>query len=249
MTETKRTMMARGIESAYGLYAWTAFVVGLSAALLAASFVPGLERRRRWVSGCARGFFRAAGIRSAVSGFEHLPAYPSVVVANHASYLDGVILQAFLPPRFTYVIKSEMRKVPVAHFFLRRIGARFVERFRKAGGARDARRLMRDATQGSSLVFFPEGTFVAEPGLGKFYLGAFATSLKSALPIVPVVISGSRGILPAGRRLPRRGSLSVQILAPISTDDVTSTSARALADAARERMLEALSEPDLAPAA
>lgn len=248
MTKPPTTTRSKPVALAYGTYAWTVFVLGLSGALVTTLVVPGLERRRRWVAAWARGFFRAAGIRAAVSGLQHLPARPAVVVANHASYLDGVILQAFLPPKFSYVIKAEMSKVPVAHFFLRRIGARFVERYRKAGGARDARRLMRDADSGASLAFFPEGTFIAEPGLGKFYLGAFATSLKSALPVVPVVITGSRHILPAGRLLPRRGALGIEILTPILPEESAAATPRTLADAARERMLAALPEPDLTPA-
>ena len=245
MTAQERPKQSTPFAVVYGVYAWTAFVIGLSAALGAVLIVPGLERRRRWVGRCARSFFVAAGIRASVRGIDRLPEGPCVAVANHASYLDGVILQAYLPPRFTYVIKSEMKKIPVAHFFLRRIGARFVERFSKASGARDARRLMRDADGGTSLAFFPEGTFIATPGLGKFYLGAFVTASKSALPVVPVVIAGSRSILPAGRVLPSRGSLTVEVLEPLPPTGSVGTTPRALADAARRRMLAALPEPDL----
>ncbi len=246
MTAQDRTKKSAPIAVVYGVYAWTVFILGLSAAVGAVLIVPGLERRRRWVSRCARSFFAAAGIRTTVRGIERLPAGPCVAVANHASYLDGVILQAYLPPQFTYVIKSEMKKVPVAHFFLRRIGARFVERFSKASGARDARRLIRDAGDGTSLAFFPEGTFIATPGLGKFYLGAFATARKNELPVVPIVISGSRWILPAGRALPNLGPLTIDVLEPLHATNGKQETPRALADAARRRMLTTLAEPDLA---
>ena len=229
----------------YGVYAWLSFVICLTAAVLSALLVPGLTRRRRWIGGCARGFFAAAGIRATVHGLEHLPEGHCVVVANHASYLDGVILQAFLPPRFSYVIKSEMKKIPLAHFLLRRIGSRFVERFKASGSARDARQLLRAADAGFSLAFFPEGTFILRPGLGKFRPGAFATAIKAGAPLVPVVIAGSRTILPMGTLWPTRGPLSVSVLPPVMPDHPAFARHRTLASESRRRMLPILGEPDL----
>ena len=232
----------------YGPYAWLVFVLFVTAAVLAAVILPGLGRRRRWVGYCVRGFFAAAGIGSTVRGLERLPDGPCVVVANHASYLDGVILQGFLPPRFSYVIKSEMRKVPLAHFLLRRIGSRFVERFQASGSARDARKLLRAADEGTSLAFFPEGTFIVQPGLSRFRPGAFATAIKCSSPLVPVVIAGSRAILPMGRVLPMPGDLTVDVLDPVMPEHPAFGHHTTLAGEARRRILTRLDEPDLAPA-
>jgi 1-acyl-sn-glycerol-3-phosphate acyltransferase len=116
------------LTSLYGVYAWLVFLLCVGGALSCAVMLPGLRRRRRWISIFARLPFRLAGIAAVVHGIERLPAQQCIVVANHASYIDGVILQAFLPPRFSYVIKGEMQKVPLVHFLLRRIGARFVNR-------------------------------------------------------------------------------------------------------------------------
>ena len=229
----------------YTAYAWTVFVLCLSVAFTAAAVLPGLDRRRYWVSFFDRLFFKLAGIRCEVRGLENLPEGHSVVVANHASYLDGPILQAFLPPRFSYVIKSEMQKVPAAGFMLRRIGSRFVERFNASASARDARSLLRAANSGEALGFFPEGTFQREPGLGRFRSGAFATAVKSEVPLVPVVIRGSRNILPAETFRVRRGPLRIDILVPISPGDPEYAHHKSVAAVARERMLAILDEPDL----
>jgi 1-acyl-sn-glycerol-3-phosphate acyltransferase len=166
-------------------------------------------------------------------------------VANHASYLDGLILQAFLPPRFSYVIKGELQNVPVVHYLLRRIGAKFVERFVASGSARDARTLLRAASAGESLAFFPEGTFVREPGLGRFRPGAFAAAIKGELPVVPVAIKGSRTVLPSGTLLPRKGCLEVVILNAIGPAELAFANNAALAEAARQQLLGVLGEPDL----
>lgn len=249
MTDTESQATHWLLRAPYGIYAWLTFVVCLSAAVLAAVCVPGLDRRRAWVGGCARGFFRCAGIRCRIRGMDQLPGGHCVVVANHASYLDGVILQAFLPPRFSYVIKSEMKKIPLAHFLLRRIGSQFVDRFSAAASARDARNLLRAANSGRSMAFFPEGTFIAEPGLGKFRLGAFATAIKARSPLVPLVIRGSRHILPAKQFLPRRAALTIDVLPPIGPDAPGFARHRLLAQETRQRMLPVLGEPDLAPVA
>jgi 1-acyl-sn-glycerol-3-phosphate acyltransferase len=238
--------IGRAAQWLYGLYAWAAFSVCMSAAILSAIAVPGLDRRRRWVSAAARAWLASAGIRTRVTGIEHLPAGHCVVVANHSSYLDGLILQAFLPPRFTFVIKGEMQKVPLAHLFLRRIGSRFVERFAATGSSRDARNLLRAAAAGESLALFPEGTFHPDPGLQRFRPGAFAAAIRGRLPIVPIVIQGSRHILPAGRILPRRGDLRIDVLEAIHPGDPAFCDSRVLSAHARQRILTVLTEPDLA---
>jgi 1-acyl-sn-glycerol-3-phosphate acyltransferase len=230
---------------AYGLYAWLLFLVCVMFAVLFALLVPGLTTRRRWVSTAARWPFHLAGIRTTVTGVDHLPAGHCIVVANHASYADGVILQAFLPPRFGYVIKGEMQNVPIVHFVLRRLGSRFVERFATSGSARDARTLLKAAADGESLAFFPEGTFLQHPGLDRFRPGAFAAAIKGELPVVPVVIRGSRKLLPAKTILPRHAHLSVDILEPIPASDPAFAASVELAELARQRILAVLDEPDL----
>lgn len=229
----------------YGVYGWLTFIVCLAGAVPGALLLPGLERRRRWVAGAARAWFVVAGIRVTLTGFDRIPAGHCIVVANHASYMDGMILQALLPPRFSFVIKGEMKKVPLAHLLLRRIGSRFVERFAAGASARDARRLLRAAAAGESLVFFPEGTFHPEPGLHAFRAGAFAAAIKADLPVVPLAIRGSRQILPARGRLPRRAGLELTVLEPITPEHRDFRVSRKLAETARQCILRALGEPDL----
>lgn len=238
------TPLDRITEGLYGVYAWLAFLVCVSAAALFALLVPGLERRRRWVAAAARAWFTAAGIRVVLRGLDGIPPGHCIVVANHASYMDGIALQAFLPPRFSFVIKGELQRVPLVHFLLRRIGSRFVDRFVASASMRGARKLLQAAAAGESLAVFPEGTFRPEPGLQRFRHGAFAAAIKGELAVVPVVIRGSRDVLPAKRVLPRRGHLRIDALQAISPTDAAFGNARTLADAARKRMLAVLEEPE-----
>ncbi len=90
-----------------------------------------------------------------VRNLERIPAGQCVVVANHASYLDGLVMTAALPPRFGFVIKREMERVPLAGALLRRLGSEFVERFNRHRGGADARRVLRTAVEWKFPGVFP----------------------------------------------------------------------------------------------
>lgn len=238
-------LLARAGYVVFGVLAWTLFTVLALGALLLVVFLPGMERRRRVVHGAAQLVLPLIGVRLEVRGLERVPSGPCVVVANHASYLDGVLMKAALPPRFAYVVKREMAAVPLAGLLLERIGTQFVERFDRQRGASDARRVMRSANNGQSLVFFPEGTFGNVPGLLKFHSGAFTTAARAGCAVVPAVIHGSRAVLPGSRRLPRPGRVVVELLEPLVAGGTDA--ANELRDRARALILARVGEPDLAP--
>ncbi|MEO8316232.1 MAG: lysophospholipid acyltransferase family protein, partial [Pseudomonadota bacterium] len=169
-----------------------------------------------------------------------------VVVANHSSYLDGVVLYAALPPVFSFVIKREMSKVPLANLLLRRIGAQYVDR----GGqrsARDTRRLFKKAAAGGALAFFPEGTFEHEPGLLRFRSGAFVVAANAGLPVMPIAIRGTRSALPARTLLPVPSRIEIELttLLPVPASTAAPDIAASVA-AARQAILARIAEPDLA---
>jgi 1-acyl-sn-glycerol-3-phosphate acyltransferase len=201
-------------------------------------FLPGM-RRRRWMAGFgSRAFMRVVGIGFSVEGLDHLPATPCVVVANHASYIDALAIVAALPPDFAFVIKKEMVTVPLAGLLLRRLGSQFVERFDRHKGATDARRVLKLAASGQSLMFFPEGTFDENRHIGKFLGGAFTTAQRSQMPVVPVAIHGSRDVMPPGGMSVFRRPIRVQILGVMDAEEARAKS--------RELIARAVGEP-LAP--
>jgi 1-acyl-sn-glycerol-3-phosphate acyltransferase len=201
-------------------------------------FIPSL-RRRRWVAGVfSRAFLHLAGIPFAVEGLQRLPKVPCVVVANHASYIDGLVAAAALPPDFAFVIKKEMIRVPLAGLLLRRLGSQFVERFDRHKGGVDTRRVLKLAASGQSLVFFPEGTFTEAVQVGKFHGGAFVTATRSAMPVVAMAIHGTRAVLPPGGIRIHRAPIRVEILEVIDARDARHRS--------RDMLARAVGEP-LAP--
>jgi 1-acyl-sn-glycerol-3-phosphate acyltransferase len=232
----------------YGCYAWVALLVIVIPMCAVLAVTPGVAARRAVARGAAKAFFVAIGSPVRVEGSTIEPHYPCVVVANHASYLDGIILTAALPAGFTYLIKLEMNHVPIAGYILRRLGSAFVDRGSLGDRQRTARALHSLATRGSALGFFPEGTFDRSPGLKAFHLGAFAAAARADLPVVPIVIYGARRKLPSGCFLPRPGPLRVRVCDAVRAPAEAPT-ARALMAATRRAMLAHLDEPDLAPGA
>ena len=223
------------LYSAYCVALFT--VLGLTV-LVINLFLPSLRRRRLIAGVASRLFLRAAGVPFTVEGLNRLPKVPCVVVANHASYIDGLVAAAALPPDFAFVIKKEMVRVPLAGLLLRRLGSQFVERFNRHKGGVDARRVLKLAATGQSLVFFPEGTFTEIRQIGKFLGGAFATAARSDMPVVAMAIHGTRAVLPPGGLAVHRLPIRVEILEVLAANEARQRS--------RELIAQAVGEP-LAP--
>jgi 1-acyl-sn-glycerol-3-phosphate acyltransferase len=238
------------VQFAYGVYCWLVFLV-LSAAGLALLCFLSDAQARRFAHRAARMLVRGCGIPLAVQGLEQLSSElsagkPAVIAANHASYVDAMILTAVLPPHVRFAAKREFERVPLIGFMLRRLGAYFVERVDPVRGIADARDLMGALRRGETVAFFPEGTFSRAPGLAEFHLGAFAVSAETGTPVVPIALRGTRSVLREKRWLPVRAPVDVSIHPPVKPTGKDWSAAVRLRDRVREVMLRHCGEPDLA---
>ena len=200
----------------------------------------------------ARLYARLAGAPLTVHGLENLPAAPCVVAANHASYLDGIVLAAALPiegRQYGFVAKKELLDSFFSRAYLRSIGTDFVERFDPQQGTADVQQVAASLRAGRCPVFFPEGTFDRRPGLLPFRMGAFVVAAEAGFPVVPVTLRGTRSMLRDGHWFPRRGAISVTLGAPIMPEGKDWAAAIRLRNAARAEILRLCGEPDLAPGA
>lgn len=230
----------------YAGYAWGLFLILAPLTWLMVSMLP----RPIWcwaVSGVmARLFVRLSGTPFVVHGLDNLPHdTPCVLVSNHASYLDGVIMVAALPRQFSFVAKRELKESLIPRLYLQRIGAEFVERFGFEQSVTDVKRLLHSLRCGQSLVFFPEGTFTRMPGLMPFRMGAFVIAAQAGVPVVPIAIRGTRSILRPDQWSPRRGAISITINAQIVPQGNDWSAAIKLRDAARVEILHFCGEPEL----
>lgn len=237
--------IASAIYSAFAtcLFAILALITGVFILTL-----PGLENRRRVGAIGMRLYCLLARIPFHVKGLESLPQGPAVVVANHMSYLDGLVFTSALPPRFGFVIKIEASRVPVVGAVLRRMGADFVDRHDASRGSSDTRRLLRRIERGQSLGFFSEGSLSHKPGLRPFRLGAFLIAARAGVPVVPAAVDGTRGILPNRRWWMSRGHIHVRVMPPIVPKGRDREAALELRDRAWTTVRDALRPAEADPA-
>jgi 1-acyl-sn-glycerol-3-phosphate acyltransferase len=208
---------ARAAELVFAAWAWLVFCLVAPVVWLVTS----VTTRPSWAWAIGRAGARLllwlTGTPCTVSGLEYVPRRtPCVLVANHTSYLDGMVLLAALPEPFGFVAKRELREQFIPRVYLQRLGTEFVERFAAHESVQDARRLEGALRAGRGLVFFPEGTFTRLPGLLPFRMGAFVVAANTGVPVVPAAICGTRAMLRDGQWWPRRGSITITFGAPLS---------------------------------
>ena len=233
-------------EWLYAIYAWVLFGCLTPIIWLLTVALPRLSWRWRVIRGGARLLAFLSGIKIETAGVENLsPETKCILVANHASYVDSIILAAALPLDCRFIVKTELQSNLIARLFLQGIKAAFVERFDQQQGLADAKHLETLAASSSHpLFFFPEGTFTDAPGLLPFRMGAFTIAAKIGLPIVPIAIKGSRAILQGSRWFPHHGATSVTVGEKITPTDSDWEAAITLRDRARQLILNHCGEPD-----
>jgi 1-acyl-sn-glycerol-3-phosphate acyltransferase len=218
---------------------------GLPAALLIL-LSPSRKLIQRIARSASRAMLALTGIRVQRADTTRLPHdRPLVLVSNHASYLDALILTAVLDVPLHFVAKRSL-KTRYLGLVLQRLGTEFVARDDVRQSVDDAERLLARVHSGDGVVFFPEATFTAAPGLRPFRLGAFKVAVSSGAPVVPIAVRGSRAILRGESHRPRPGRVIVWVGQPIPSDDNSWAGLVALRDRARAEILAHCGEPDLA---
>ncbi len=165
----------------------------------------------------ARSLLASAGVKHRVRGLENLPAGNFVLVANHLSNFDALLLFAHIRRHMRFVAKAELQRVPVLGFALRRAGNIFIDR----KGSPADREKLKAATHAVrsrvSVVFFAEGTRSEDGVLRPFKKGAAIMALEAQVPLLPVAIAGTHLILQKGSMAIHEHPAAVVIGEPIQT--------------------------------
>ena len=213
-----RARRARDLAARALFTSWVAvlLLVTLPPLWLALALLPPGRHAGRLVRGWARAILAASGCRLRVKGAQNLRGLgAAVLAANHASYVDSVVLMAALPADFRFVAKRRLLRYPVIGTVIRRAGHLAVEKADVPHQLAGADEMTRALREGHSLLVFPEGTFLAEPMLLPFRLGAFRAAVEAGRPLVPVAIRGTRAVLPAYAHLARRHPIEVTVGTPL----------------------------------
>jgi fatty-acyl-CoA synthase len=225
---------------AYSTWVWTAVAIVALPLWIAVALTRTPHQARRVIGAASRMLLLAGGCRPHVEGRDPatLPS-PAVIVANHASFLDVLLLLAVLPPTVRFGAKARLTRYPILATILRRANYVLVQR-----GVRDsAAALAATIDEGDSLFIFPEGTFVRAAGVMPFRLGAFQVALDKGVPVVPIALRGTRTVWPDETWRLRPGPMAVRVAEPLASAETGWAAMVAMRDAARAWIARESGEP------
>lgn len=170
---------------------------------------------------------------------------PYVVVANHASFIDALVLILTLRRPVAFIAGGELATQRLAGPVLRGLACEFVLPESELNGTSNITRYAELLRCGRNLVIFPEGSLGKQPGVRRFHLGAFVIAAKAGAAIVPIGIQGSRDVVRPGSHLPRRSSVIAAIGDPIWPSGTGSKAAISLRNEAHAAIVQLCKEPSL----
>lgn len=139
-----------------------------------------------------------SGVKTTVIGRENIPENESVLyIGNHRSIFDIVCLYPLVRGRCGFVAKTSVKKVPILNLIMKRLHCLFIDRSDMKQSLKVILEAIDSVKEGISIAIFPEGTRgkgADETEVAAFKEGSFKIATKTGCKIIPVAISGTRGI-------------------------------------------------------
>ena len=179
------------------------------------------KHRTRVTSSWGRGLLRIFGIKMELHGLENRDIEGAKILAiNHVSIVDLFIYSAAWTDHGTMIYKKEFDKVPLMGRVMRMIGFIPVDRSDHRASVKSmAEAAKRIRETGLSIWIAPEGTRSRRGGVQEFKMGAFHMAMQTGAPIIPCIMRGAGEVNKMGSKIIRSGTIRVDFLEPIATDD------------------------------
>jgi 1-acyl-sn-glycerol-3-phosphate acyltransferase len=175
------------------------------------------------------------------------PRQPYVVVCNHQSMAD-IPLISNLPWEMKWMAKEELFKIPVVGWMMRLSGDISVDRKNPRSGALALMKAQRVLEQKCSVMIFPEGTRTLDGRVRQFTDGAFHLAIKAKVPILPLVIEGSRDCIPKNSwKFGKPSHIFLKVLPPVDTSSMTIQDVSTLRDNIRLTIMKQIAESRSVP--
>lgn len=163
---------------------------------------------------CAMSF-----VRVKTNGFDHLEQEKSYIfIANHQSIFDVFVIYGWLPFIFKWIMKSDLKRIPLIGKACDSAGHIFIERANPIAAKQSLQIAAEKLKNGNSVVVFPEGTRTRTGKMNSFKRGAFNLASELELPIVPITLSGSYERLKTNSLSITPGTITMTVHQPISFD-------------------------------
>jgi 1-acyl-sn-glycerol-3-phosphate acyltransferase len=180
-------------------------------------------------------------VKITVTGAEKLdPDRSYIYMPNHQSNADIPLLLGRLPVQFRWLAKAELFKIPIFGRAMQGVGYISIDRSNRKSAFASLERAARTIRNGTSVLIFPEGTRSRDGRLLPFKKGGFVLSVDSGVPIVPIIIRGTRNIIPKGRLMIRPAPVTMEILDPVETAGYTRKTKDALLEKIRSILIDNL---------
>lgn len=178
---------------------------------------------------------KATGVRVIIRNREKICKGTSyVIISNHQSAYDILALVTSLGIQFRWIIKKELRGVPLFGYALYVSRNIFIDRSDSHKAIESINKGMDRLPPGTSVMFFAEGTRSSSRTVGEFKKGGFVMAMEKGLPILPVTVNGSRKVLPGKNLAFNPGTIEVVMGDPIEATDFSKDNLKALVDSTRE---------------
>lgn len=164
------------------------------------------------------------------------PRRPYVVVSNHESFVD-ILLISHLPWEMKWLSKVEILRIPVLGWDMVLAGDVPVERGTRKSALKAMRRCQQVLEQKVSVMMFPEGTRSETDEMLPFKEGAFRLAIDSKVPILPIVVLGTRTALAKHDWRFGKSHAEVRVLEPIETEGLTTKDVPALTERVRNLIM------------
>lgn len=233
--------MARTVFVMWCIIVFT-FLYGI--ALMAVSFVTrGGKYPHLIARAWARAILCAASIRVRVVGLENIdPKKSYIYMSNHLSYFDIPVLLGHLKVQFRWIAKAELFTIPIFGGAMKGAGYVSIDRSNRKAAFESLRQASENIRNGVSVMIFPEGTRSGDGKVRMFKKGGFVMAIDAGVPIMPVVIHGTRQIMRKDASVIRHGNVVLEILKPIEASEFTRKNKEELMDLTRTAIQEAVKE-------
>ena len=179
-------------------------------------------------------------IKVKVKGLSRIdPTTSCIYMCNHQSNFDIPVLLAYLKVQFRWLAKAELFRIPLFGFAMRRAGHISIDRTDRQAAFISLEKAAITIREGASVIIFPEGTRSPDGNISPFKKGGFVMALDSGVPIVPVILHGTRAIMSKKKLRIVPGTVLVEITEPIDISGYTRENKEALMDRIRNIICEA----------
>lgn len=223
------------------IYLWTisvTVVMGIYAILLSFFDTTG-NRVHRVARFWARSILWISFVKVHIKGLSHIEKdQPYIYMANHQSNFDIPVLLGALGVQFRWLAKAELFKIPIFGRSMRGAGYISIDRTNRESAFRSLRQAAETIRNGASVMIFPEGTRSENGKIIPFKKGGFVLAIEAGVPIVPMIIRGTRRIMPKYRLMVHARPVELDIMKPVETRGHSMETRNQLVREIREMMVQ-----------